>query len=48
MKRILNYLRTNCVRIAATAALLFLASWWGGLADLGVIPAAVAVILWTR
>lgn len=47
MKRIINFLRANYVRIAATAALLFLCSWWG-VTDLGVIPGAVAIILWTR
>lgn len=47
MKRIIRFLRENCARIAATAALLFLACWWG-ICDLGFVPGAVAIILWTR
>lgn len=47
MKQVLNFVRDNYVRIAATAALLFLCSWWG-VTDLGCIPGAVAIILWVR
>lgn len=47
MKRFIKFVRDNCVRIAATVALLFLA-WWWGVDDLGVIPGAVSIILWTR
>lgn len=47
MKRIIEFVRANCVRMAATAALLLLAAWWG-IDDLGIIPGAIAIILWTR
>jgi len=47
MKRVIEFVRANYVRIISTSLLLFLAFWWGP-DDLGVVPAAVAVILWTR
>ena len=47
MKRIIEFVREHWLRMGVTCALLFLAVWWG-IDDLGFIPGAIGVILWTR
>lgn len=47
MKKILTFVREQWLRIILTVVLVALSAHWGWLAGLGVIPAGIAVILWT-
>ena len=45
--RVARAVRDHAGRVVLSGALLALGLWWG-LGGLGLVPAAVAVLVWTR
>lgn len=46
-KKLMRLARVHAWRVLASGALLSLALWWG-LGGLGIVPAAVALLMWCR